>query len=67
MVQEEEYKDLEEYVSTLAQEHMSDFKIEINGMKVVDKNVLKTARKLFAYQVTKDVLEQINKENLSKK
>ena len=67
VVQEEEYKDLEEYVSTLAQEHMSDFKIEINGMKVVDKNVLKTARKLFAYQVTKDVLEQINKENLSKK
>ena len=46
---------------------MSDFKIEINGMKVVDKNVLKTARNLFAYQVTKDVLEQINKENLSKK
>lgn len=67
VVQEEEYKDLEEYVSTVAQEHMSDFKIEINGMKVVDKNVLKTARKLFAYQVTMDVLDKISKETKGKK
>ena len=67
VVQEEEYKDLEEYVSTVAQEHMSDFKIEINGLKVVDKNVLKTARKLFAYQVTMDVLDKISKENKGKK
>lgn len=62
VVQEEEYKDLEEYVSSIAEEHMSDFKIEINGIKVVDKNVLKTARKLFAYQVTMDALEAISKE-----
>lgn len=67
VVQEEEYKDLEEYVSTVAQEHMSDFKIEINGLKVVDKNVLKTARKLFAYQVTMDVLDKISKETKGKK
>lgn len=67
VVQDEEYKDLEEYVSSIAEQHMSNFKIEINGMKVVDKNVLKTARKLFAYQVTMDVLEKISKENLKKK
>lgn len=67
VVQEDEYKDLEEYVSSIAEEHMSDFKVEINGIKVVDKNVLKTARKLFAYQVTRDVLDKISKENLSKK
>ena len=67
VVQDEEYKDLEEYVSSIAEEHMSDFKVEINGMKVVDKNVLKTARKLFAYQVTMDALEAISKETKGKK
>ena len=67
VVQDEEYKDLEEYVSSIAEEHMNDFKVEINGLKVVDKNVLKTARKMFAHQIAKDVLEKISKENLSKK
>lgn len=67
VVQDEEYKDLEEYVSSIAEEHMNDFKVEINGLKVVDKNVLKTARKLFAFQVTMDVLERISKENEGKK
>lgn len=67
VVQEEEYKDLEEYVSTVAQEHMQDFKIKLNGADMVDKNVLKEARKLFAHQIAKDVLEMISKENLSKK
>lgn len=67
VVQDEEYKDLEEYVSSIAEEHMNDFKVEINGLKVVDKNVLKTARKLFAYQVTMDVLDKISKETQGKK
>lgn len=67
VVQDEEYKDLEEYVSNIADEHMNDFKVEINGLKIVDKNVLKVARKLFAYQVTRDVLEKISKENEGKK
>ena len=67
LVRDEEYKDLEEYVSSIAEEHMNDFKVEINGMKVVDKNVLKTARKLFTYQVTMDVLEAISKETKGKK
>lgn len=67
VVQDEEYKDLEEYVSSIAEEHMNDFKVEINGLKVVDKNVLKTARKLFAYQVTMDVLNKISKETQGKK
>lgn len=67
VVQEEDYKDWEEYVSSIAEEHMRDFKIEVNGIKVIDKNVLKTARNLFAYQVTRDVLDKISKENLSKK
>ena len=67
VVQDEEYKDLEEYVSSIAEEHMNDFKVEINGMKIVDKNVIKTARKLFAYQVTMDALEAISKETKGKK
>ena len=67
VVQDEEYEDLEEYVSSIAEEHMNDFKVEINGMKIVDKNVIKTARKLFAYQVTMDVLDKISKENQGKK
>ena len=46
---------------------MNDFKVEINGMKIVDKNVIKTARKLFAYQVTMDALEAISKETKGKK
>jgi hypothetical protein len=67
VVQDEEYKDLEDYVSSIAEEHMNDFKVEINGMKIVDKNVIKTARKLFAYQVTMDALEAISKETKGKK
>jgi hypothetical protein len=67
VIQEEEYEDITEYVTSIAEEHMSDFKIELNGMKVVDKNVLKEARKLFAHQIAKDVLDKISKENLSRK
>ena len=67
VVQDEEYEDLEEYVSSIAGEQMNDFKVEINGMKVIDKNIIKTARKLFAYQVTMDVLDKISKENQGKK
>ena len=67
IVQKEEYKDLDEYITSIAEAQMSDFKIELNGMKVVDKNVLKVARKLFAYQVAKDAMDKISKENLSKK
>ena len=46
---------------------MEDFKIALNGKELVDKNVLKEARKLFAHQIAKDVLEMISKENLSNK
>lgn len=67
VVQQEEFRNLEEYVSSIADEHMSDFKIELNGDKVVDKNVLKSARKLFAYQITREVLDKISKETQSKK
>lgn len=67
VVQEEEYEDITEYVTSIAEEHMSDFKIELNGVRVIDKNVLKEARKLFAHQIAKDVLEMISKENLSNK
>jgi hypothetical protein len=67
VVQQEEFRNLEEYVSSIADEYMSDFKIELNGDKVVDKNVLKSARKLFAYQITREVLDKISKETQSKK
>ena len=46
---------------------MQDYKIKLNGSDMVDKNVLKEARKLFAHQIAKDVLEMISKENLSNK
>ena len=67
VIQEDEYKSITDYVTSIAEEHMQDFKIKLNGADVVDKNVLKEARKLFAHQIAKDVLEKISKENLSKK
>ena len=67
VIQEDGYKSITDYVSSLAEEHMQDFKIKLNGADMVDKNVLKEARKLFAHQIAKDVLEKISKENLSKK
>ena len=67
VIQEDEYKSITDYVSSLAEEHMQDFKIKLNGADMVDKNVLKEARKMFAHQIAKDVLEKISKENLSKK
>ena len=67
VVQEEEYKDLDDYITSIADEHMEDFKIALNGKELVDKNVLKVARKMFAYQVVRDVLDKISKENPSKK
>ena len=67
VIQEDEYKSITEYITGIAEEHMEDFKIKLNGADMVDKNVLKEARKLFAHQTAKDVLEMISKENLSKK
>ena len=46
---------------------MENIKIALNGKELVDKNVLKVARKLFSYQVVRDVLDKISKENPSKK
>ena len=67
VIQEDEYKSITDYVTSIAEEHMQDYKIKLNGSDMVDKNVLKEARKLFAHQIAKDVLEMISKENLSKK
>ena len=67
VIQEDEYKSITDYVTSIAEEHMQDFKIKLNGADMVDKNVLKEARKMFAHQIAKDVLEMISKENLSKK
>ena len=67
VIQEDEYKSITDYVTSIAEEHMEDFKIALNGKEQVDKNVLKEARKLFAHQIAKDVLEMISKENLSNK
>lgn len=67
LIQEDEYKSITDYVTSIAEEHMEDFKIALNGKELVDKNVLKEARKMFAHQIAKDVLEKISKENLSKK
>ena len=67
VIQEDGYKSITDYVTSIAEEHMQDFKIKLNGSDMVDKNVLKEARKLFAHQIAKDVLEMISKENLSKK
>ena len=67
VIQEDEYKSITDYVTSIAEEHMQDYKIKLNGSDMVDKNVLKEARKLFAHQIAKDVLEKISKENLSNK
>ena len=67
VIQEDEYKSITDYVTSIAEEHMEDFKIALNGKELVDKNVLKEARKLFVHQIAKDVLEMISKENEGKK
>ena len=67
VVQEEEYENITAYITGIAEEHMEDFKIALNGKELVDKNVLKVARKLFSYQVVRDVLDKISKENHTKK
>lgn len=67
VIQEDVYKSITDYVTSIAEEHMQDYKIKLNGSDMVDKNVLKEARKLFAHQIAKDVLEKISKENLSNK
>ena len=67
VIQEDEYKSITDCVTSIAEEHMQDFKIKLNGADMVDKNVLKEARKMFAQQIAKDVQEKISKENLSKK
>ena len=67
VIQEDVYKSITDYVTSIAEEHMQDYKIKLNGSDMVDKNVLKEARKLFAHQIAKDVLEMISKENLSNK
>ena len=67
VIQEDEYKSITDYVTSIAEEHMQDYKIKLNGSDMVDKNVLKEARKLLAHQIAKDVLEMISKENLSNK
>lgn len=67
VVQEEEYKNVTDYVTNIAEEHMQDFKIKLNGADAIDKNVLKEARKLFVHQIAKDVLGKISKENISRK
>ena len=67
VIQEDEYKSITDYVTSIAEEHMEDFKIALNGKELVDKNVLKEDRKLSVHQIAKDVLEKISKENLSKK
>ena len=67
VIQEDGYKSITDYVTSIAEEHMEDFKIALNGKELVDKNVLKEARKLFVHQIAKDVLGMISKENLSKK
>lgn len=67
VVQEEEYENITAYITGIAEEHMEDFKIALNGKELVDKNVLKVARELFSYQVVRDVLDKISKENHTKK
>ena len=67
VIQEDGYKSITDFVTSIAEEHMQDFKIKLNGADVEDKNVLKEARKLFVHQIAKDVLEMISKENLSNK
>ena len=49
VIQEDEYKSITEYITGIAEEHMEDFKIALNGKELVDKNVLKEARKLVSH------------------
>ena len=62
---------LKDYLTKIARDYLSGERINLNGEVLSDcedkKNVLKVARKLFAHQIAKDVLDKISKENLSRK
>lgn len=68
VMKKEEYKDLNGYLLDIANEYIKTVKIELNGRRLnnsgEEKVVLKTAKKLYAHEIVKDLLEMIKKETL---
>ena len=57
------------YLTGIAEEYLETATIELNGQKLKKNNgdekiVLKQAKKLFAYQIAKEILDSIKKETL---
>ena len=57
----------EEETTGIAEEYLENAKIELNGKELKnngdEKHVLKQAKKLFAHEIAKELIEEIKKEN----
>ena len=68
-VVEKEGTSLIGYLTGIADEYLKTASIELNGQKLKKENgdekiVLKQAKKLFAHQIAKEILDDIKKETL---
>ena len=66
-VVDEEETTLVDYLTGIAEEYLENTKIELNGKELKnngdEKHVLKQAKKLFAHEIAKELIEEIKKEN----
>jgi hypothetical protein len=66
-VVDEEETTLVDYLTGIAEEYLENAKIELNGKELKnngdEKHILKQAKKLFAHEIAKELIEEIKKEN----
>ena len=66
-VVDEEETTLVDYLTGIAEEYLENTKIELNGKELKnngdEKHILKQAKKLFAHEIAKELIEEIKKEN----
>ena len=64
---DEEETTLVDYLTGIAEEYLENAKIELNGKELKnngdEKHILKQAKKLFAHEIAKELIEEIKKEN----
>ena len=64
---DEEETTLVDYLTGIAEEYLENTKIELNGKELKnngdEKHILKQAKKLFAHEIAKELIEEIKKEN----
>ena len=67
VVEEEEFPDLNTYLTSIAETYLLNAKIELNGEALKDtkgeRHVAKQAKKIYAHEIVKKLIETIKKEN----